>query len=143
MRKKLRTMVAMAAVATLAASGAATAAQPMSKAKPSTVAYQGVQVAIDPATGRLRAPTTAERQALSNAILRDQAARPAAGQRPRTESEALSTLKINRKGRLGMSMQVPDSQFNYLTAERNADGTISIRHEGDGESPAPQQEVTQ
>jgi hypothetical protein len=42
-----------------------------------------------------------------------------------------------------MSMQVPDSQFNYLTAERNADGTISIRHEGEGESPAPQQEVTQ
>jgi hypothetical protein len=142
MRKKLRTMVAMAAVATLAASGAATAAQPLSKAKPATVAYQGVQVAIDPATGRLRAPTAAERQALSNAILRDQA-KPAAGQRPRTESEALSTLKINRKGRLGMSMQVPDSQFNYLTAERNADGTISIRHEGEGESPAPQQEVTQ
>jgi hypothetical protein len=143
MQKNLMGAVAVAAVATLAASGAAMAAQPLSKAKPAAVAQQGVQAAIDPATGRLRAPTAAERKALANTSQSLQATRPVAGQRPRTEAEALSTLKVNRRGRIGMSMQVPDSQFNYLTAHRNADGTISIGHEGDGESRAQAQEVTQ
>ena len=138
MQKKLMGAVAVAAIATLAASGAATAAELVSKARPAAVAQQGVQAAIDPATGRLRAPTAAERQAL----VRTQATRPVAGQRPRTEAEALSTLKLNRKGRIGMSMQVPESQFNYLTAQRNADGSISIRHEGDGDHQVQPQEVT-
>jgi hypothetical protein len=138
MQKKLMGAVAVAAIATLAASDAATAGELVSKAKPAAVAQQGVQAAIDPATGRLRAPTAAERQALVST----QATRPVAGQRPRTEAEALSTLKLNRKGRIGMSMQVPESQFNYLTAQRNADGSISIRHEGDGDRQPQPQEVT-
>ena len=145
MQKKLMGAVAVAAVAALATSGAALAAPPIAKTKQSSVAYHGVQVAIDPATGRMRAPTAADRQALSEAIQRDLAKSRAtgsvAGQRPRTESEALSTLRINKKGRVGMAMQVPDNQFNYLTATRNADGSISIRHQGDSEGTAPQ-EVT-
>ena len=145
MQKKLMGAVAVAAVAALATSGAAMAAPPIAKAKQTTVAYNGVQVAIDPATGRMRAPTAADRQALSEAIQRDLAKSRAtgyvAGQRPRTEAEALSTLKVNRKGRVGMAMQVPESQFTYIPATRNPDGSGSIRHEGDSEGPAPQ-EVT-
>src|SRR5690606_31401772 len=57
MQKKLMGAVAVAAVAALATSGAAMAAPPIAKAKQTTVGYNGVQVAIDPATGRMRAPT--------------------------------------------------------------------------------------
>jgi len=143
MQKKLMGAVAVAAVAALATSGAALAATPTAKTKQGAVAQQGMQVAIDPATGRVRTPTAAERKALSDAIQRDQRTSRAtgyiAGQRPRTEGEALSTLKVNKKGRVGMAIQVPESQFNYLTATRNADGSISIRHEGEDAAP---QEVT-
>ncbi|MDN5781427.1 MAG: hypothetical protein L0H23_05290 [Luteimonas sp.] len=142
MQKKLMGAMAMAAIATLAASGAATAAQPASRAKLTTGTYQGVQVAIDPVTGRLRAPTAAERKALGKVLLAPSTG-SVAGQRPRTEAEARSTLKVKRKGRIGMSMQVPETQFNYLTAERNADGSISIHHEGDGDGAVRAQEVTQ
>lgn len=144
MQKKLMGAVAVAAVAALAA-GAATAAPPMSKmskAGQATATQAGVQVAIDPATGHVRAPTADERRALSNARLNTRSTGSVAGQRPRNESEALSTLKINRRGRLGRSLQVPESQFNYLTAQRNADGSISIRHEGDADHAAAPQEVT-
>ena len=146
MQKKLMGAVAVAAVAALAASSAAMAGPPVSKvskARQATVVQPGVQVAIDPATGRVRAPTAAERQALSDARLNTRSTGSVAGQRPRTESEALSTLKINKRGRLGRSLQVPESQFNYLTAQRNADGSISIRHEGDTDHDAAPQEVTQ
>lgn len=97
------------------------------------VVYQGVQVAIDPATGRLRAPTDAERQALSAAMLRQQAAqlRAAGIDRPQNQAEAQATLKRNPRGVVGMSMQVPENQMNYLTAERSADGSIDIHHQGD------------
>ena len=146
MQKKLMGAVALAAVATLAASSAAMAGPPaskMSKARQATVVQPGVQVAIDPATGRVRAPTAAERQALSNARATSGSTGSVAGQRPRNESEALSTLRVNRKGRIGMSVQVPENQFNYLTAERNADGSISIRHEGGDDHGVAAQEVAQ
>lgn len=146
MQKKLMGAVAVAAVATLAASSAAMAGPPaskMSKARQATVVQPGLQVAIDPVTGHVRAPTAAERQAFGNAHATSQPAGSVAGQRPRNESEALSTLRVNKRGPLGRSLQVPESQFNYLTAERNADGSISIRHEGDADHDAAPQEVTQ
>lgn len=145
MQKKLMGAVAVAAVATLAA-GAATAGPPvskMSKARQATVVQPGMQVAIDPATGHVRAPTLAERQAISNARVDSRLTGSVAGQRPRNESEALSTLRVNRRGRINMSVQLPENQFNYLTAERNADGSISIRHEGDADHGTAPQEVTQ
>jgi len=111
----------------------------------STVVFQGVQVAIDPATGHLRAPSDAERKALTQAMQQRQAAAAvmprAAGQRPRTAAEALVTLKRNAHGRVGMSMQVPDNQFEYLTAERKSDGRLAIHHQGDAQAAAV--EVTQ
>ncbi|MFC3714851.1 post-PEP-CTERM-1 domain-containing protein [Luteimonas soli] len=147
MQKKLMGAVAVAAVAALAASSAAMAGPPASKgskARQATVVQPGVQVAIDPATGRVRAPTAAERQALANTrMTSSRSTGSVAGQRPRNESEALSTLRVHRKGRINMSVQVPENQFNYLTAQRNADGSISIRHEGDADHDAAPQEVTQ
>lgn len=137
MQKKLMGAVAMAAVATLAASGAATAAKPVSKAKPTTVVYQGVQVAIDPATGRLRAPNAVERQALSRALVKGQSR----SARPADESQARATFRRDRRTGM-MSMQVPETQVSYLTAHRNADGKLEVGHEAAAKSDASATEVT-
>ncbi len=122
----------------------APAAQPPAK---STVMFQGVQVAIDPATGRLREPTDAERAALTKQMLHEQALQSvmprAAGQRPRNAAEARATLKQNKRGIIGMSMQVPENQMNYLSAERAPDGALRIHHQGDTAAPAAAREVTQ
>ncbi|GAA3934249.1 post-PEP-CTERM-1 domain-containing protein [Luteimonas lutimaris] len=137
MQKKLMGAVAVAAVATLAASGAAMAAQPVSKAKPTTVVYQGVQVAIDPATGRLRAPNAVERRALSQALVRNQAN----SVRPLDETQARATFKRNRRTGM-MSMQVPETQVSYLTAHRTDDGKIEVGHEDIAVDGAQATEVT-
>lgn len=141
------TMVCGSAMAApqLAASSRAPAAQGQSA--PSSLMFQGVQVAIDPRTGQLREPTAAERAALSKAMLHRQALEAVkprqAGERPRTEAEANTTLKRSRTGQVGMLIQLPESQMNYLTAERAADGSVRIHHQGDAAAPAASQEVSQ
>jgi hypothetical protein len=134
----------IAAPAAAAGAGAQQVRAVKSSAAKTAVVYQGVQVAIDPATGRLRAPTDAERQALSAAMLQHQEAqlRAAGIDRPLNQAEAQATLKRNARGRIGMSMQVPENQMNYLTAERRADGSIAIQHQGD-EPAAKAEAVTQ
>lgn len=133
--------------------GSACAAQQSRSAAPAkagsanrAVVFQGVQVAIDPATGRLREPTAAEREALSRAMLQKRAAdavKPlAAGERPRNAAEARATLKVRRAGRVGMSMQVPEDQLNYLEATRKADGTLDVHHRGDAKTNTGAKEVT-
>src|SRR3546814_17286407 len=102
MQKKLMRAVALAAVATLAASSAAMAGPPvsrMSKATPAPAVQPGVQAAIDPVTGRLRAPTDAERQALGDARMSRQTPGSVAGQRPRHAREALAPLRLHRMAR--------------------------------------------
>lgn len=98
-----------------------------------TVMVQGVQVAIDPVTGRLVAPTDAQRQALSAAMLTQ--ANRASQQRPMTEAEAAQTLKRSSTGRYSAVMQLPESLVSSLIAETQADGSIAIHHQGEG-SPA-------
>lgn len=144
-------LTSVAAVAVLGCGGAmasqlakAPVAQPPAE---SAVMFQGVQVAIDPATGRLREPTDAERAALTKQMLHEQALQSVmprvAGQRPRNAAEARATLKQHKRGLIGMSMQVPENQMNYLSAERAPDGSVRIHHEGDTAAPAAAQEVTQ
>lgn len=134
----------IAAPAAAAGAGGQHARAAHSSTAKTAVVYQGVQVAIDPATGRLRAPTAAERQALSAAMLRQQAAqlRAAGIDRPQNQAEAQATLKRHSRGLVGMSMQVPENQMNYLTAERSADGSIEIHHQGD-KAAAKAKAVTQ
>lgn len=97
------------------------------------VQYHGVQVAIDPATGRLRQPTEADRKALSKIIKRDRALRAtsSAMARPQTDAQARTTLRESAHGRVGAMMQVPESKMNYLMIEREADGSLSVHHKGD------------
>lgn len=139
MQKKLMGAVAVAAVAALAA-GAATAAPPMSKmskAKPTTVVYQGVQVAIDPATGHIRTPNAVERRALNQALVKNQAR----SIRPLDEAQARATFRRDRRTGM-MSMQVPETQVSHLTAHRNADGKLEIGHEGIATDEVQATEVT-
>src|SRR3546814_20676912 len=130
MQKKLMRAVALAAVATLAASSAAMAGPPvsrMSKATPAPAVQPGVQAAIDPVTGRLRAPTAAERQALGNARMTSPSTGSVADQRPRHESEALSTLRVHRTGRINKSAQVPQNKCTLHNAYRTAEERTNHR----------------
>lgn len=126
------------------------AAEPQTATQDTAVTVQGVQVAIDPATGQLVAPTAEQRAALSRAMLEQQsAAAPAArGMRrvdatPRNEAEAQQTLRTIRlqNGGQALGMEVPESLMSSLVAERRADGSLNIHHQGD--SPQAATEVTQ
>jgi hypothetical protein len=118
-----------------------------------TVTIQGVQVAIDPATGRLREPTEAERTALSMALTGQEAQsrsqQPTAGgtgfARPLTEQAALATTRKLRlrSGVEVTAMDVPESLVSSLVAEQQADGSVLIHHQGDaaGDSKGKAQEA--
>jgi hypothetical protein len=136
----------------LVVAGAATAAEQKpapSPTAPASINMQGVQVAIDPATGRLVAPTAEQRAALSRAMLEQAANAPAARARqrgpaiPRNEAEARQTLHTIRlkHGGQAVGMEVPESLMSSLVAERRADGSVSIHHQGDSQQAAT--EVTQ
>lgn len=120
----------------LVAGGAYAADQKSPQAAEKSVTVQGVQVAIDPATGRLVAPTAAQRAALSKAMLGQASTAPlqlrdAATSRPLTQADALRTLKRSSTGKYAASMQVPETLMSGLVAERQADGSIAIHHQGD------------
>jgi len=104
-----------------------------------TVTVQGVQVAIDPTTGRLVAPSDAQRQALSAAMLSkpNRLSSNAVQQRPMTEADAAKTLKRSSTGRYAAVMQLPESLSSSLVAEKRNDGSISIHHQGDSKHAMP------
>lgn len=104
-----------------------------------TVAVQGVQVAIDPASGQLVEPSDAQRQALSAAMLSQPSrlSSKSVQQRPKTEAEAARTLKRSSTGRYSAVMQLPESLSNSLVAEKQADGSIAIHHQGESAPAAP------
>lgn len=106
---------------------------------------QSQQAAVDPASGKLRAPTLEERAALSAAqksIDAKQAALLRAGgaQRPATEADALKTLRTSRRGK---AIIVPESLTSSLVAEKSADGRLHIQHQGDAPAHAAAAEATQ
>lgn len=136
------------ALATLLVAAAANAAEaPPAPSTDSSVTVQGVQVAIDPATGRLVTPTAAQRNALSHAVQRAaQTPVRAVGQPvvPRNEAEARATFRTIhlKNGRTAVGMALPENLISNLVAERRADGSLSIHHEGDS-APAAAPEVSQ
>ncbi|KAF1008174.1 MAG: hypothetical protein GAK28_01153 [Luteibacter sp.] len=119
--------------------GAAQAADQTAIAAPQTVMVQGVQVAIDPATGRLREPTAAERAALAKAFQVQQDKVSALSAQPRTAAEARSTFRtVNlANGVRAQAVRVPQELMSSVVAERNADGTVSIHHDDHGVHAAP------
>lgn len=132
------------ALAGLFVVAAAHAAEPQATAPVDTaVTVQGVQVAIDPVTGRLVAPTAAQRQALSRAMSQRAAQAPAAGALgqpavPRNEIEAHTTFRTIqlKSGHQAVGMALPENLMSSLVAERGADGSLHIHHQGDGHAAA-------
>lgn len=90
-----------------------------------TGTYNGVTVAIDPSTGRLRAPTAAELAELRANVPRANAmslARPG----PKTRAEAERTTVRHKDGHV--SMQVSEDMMSNVIATQQADGSIRIEH---------------
>lgn len=124
----------------LVAGAASAAGQEPAQSGTATVTVQGVEVAIDPATGRLVAPTAAQRAALSAAMLEQAHAQRAAGGmalRPLDEAAAARTLRRPTSGRYAAYMQVPETLVTSLVAETRPDGSVTIRHEDEPASTAP------
>lgn len=106
-----------------------------------SVTVQGVQVAIDPSTGRLVEPTAAQRAALSRSLvgnagsnnLLDASRGLNSSAAPADEAAARKTFRTFtlKNGHQAVGMALPESLMSSVVAERRADGSISIHHEGD------------
>ncbi|MGY1458586.1 MULTISPECIES: post-PEP-CTERM-1 domain-containing protein [unclassified Luteimonas] len=122
-------------LAGLSAGFAAHATEPVA-GETTTTSHAGVTVAIDPATGRLRAPTAAEQAQLrTNVSARMRTADPMsiAKPGPRTRAEAERTFRRHRDG--SFSMATSDDMMSFATATRLEDGSIVIGH-GDADGHA-------
>lgn len=104
---------------------AATAAEPAPQPE-ATGTFNGVTVAIDPATGRLRAPTAAELAALRKAAPRGADRMSIAKPGPKTRAEAERTTRRHKDGHV--SMQVSEDMMSHVVATQQADGSIVIQH---------------
>ena len=89
--------------------------------------FNGVKVAIDPATGRLRQPTPDEIQALRANVKQMPAARAKA--MPATRADAQRTIRKMADG--SVMAQVSEDMMLGVEATRQADGTVKITHAGD------------
>ena len=124
---------------------AAYAAEPPATDDTATGYFAGVKVAIDPATGRLRAPTAEEIRQLRTAAATTPAAAPTArGKRaPRNEAEARQTVRRHATGS-GVMAEVPEDRMSALVATQTADGRIVLEHrpfDAAGVPVQPQPEV--
>lgn len=142
MRRKFMVQAVGLALSGLLMAGAAYAADQKSpQVAEKSVTVQGVQVAIDPSTGRLVAPDATQRAALSRALLMRPAASSTLSSRlgrgdsaaPADEAAARKTFHTFRlkNGHQAVGMAVPESLMSSLVAERKPDGSLSIHHEGD------------
>lgn len=103
-----------------------------------TSSEPGSKTGIDRDTGRLRATTVAEDQALARDAARLQQAQRASGApgvgalvRPATEAEAQSTQRQHADG--SVSMMVPESLDSEVLVHRDANGQLVVSHAGDEE----------
>jgi len=120
-----------------ATSVAFAAEAPQSQA--ASVEINGVKVAIDPATGRLRPLTQQERRDLAKALgAQRRTAEPAgAGKKgfvlPRTQAESEAQQRKLPNG--GVAQQVSSGEMSELVATQQADGSLRIGHaDADGDS---------
>lgn len=125
MRYSVLTLVAGCACAL----GASAADQP---GAPDATPSAAMRVAVDRETGRFRAPTAEELQALQaqdRALARARASGrkgPAQPQLPKTAAEAEATTVFHADG--SVSMSVPEELMSELVAEVRPGGAIAIAH---------------
>jgi hypothetical protein len=119
--------------------GVASAAETPQTAAPQTVTVQGVQVAIDPSTGRLREPTAAERAALSKAFQIRSAKAASLNAQPRTAAEATSTFRTVSLGHgvRAKAVRLPQELMSSVVAERMPDGSLAVHHDDHGIQASP------
>jgi hypothetical protein len=121
--------------------GAAQAAdKPSPQTTPQVRAVQaGQQVAIDPVTGAIRAPTDAERAAYSKAFQARQNRVTSLSTQPRTNADAVKTTRkvTLQGGAKATGMRLPQERMSSVVATRAADGSISIHHDDHGAAIAP------
>jgi hypothetical protein len=121
--------------------GAAQAADtPSTQATPKVRAVQaGQQVAIDPVTGAIRAPTDAERAAYSKAFQARQNRVSSLSTQPRTNADARTTIRkvTLHSGAKATGIRLPQERMSSVVATRAADGSISIHHDDHGAQVAP------
>lgn len=141
MHNKIMIQAIGLALSGLLVAGTAYAAdQKAPQAAEKSVTVQGVQVAIDPATGHLVAPTAAQRAALSRMLIERPAASRTLGARaglasaaaPADEAAARKTFHTFRlkNGHAAVGMALPESLMSSVVAERRTDGSLNIHHEG-------------
>lgn len=95
-----------------------------------TVEYNGMKVGIDKKTGKLR-PLTAEESQQLDAILTQQRASGMvrkSGVTPAPANEAAAVATTRRTASGAMAMKLPQSQMEYITAKRDANGNIVLQH---------------
>ncbi|MGH8033100.1 MAG: post-PEP-CTERM-1 domain-containing protein [Luteimonas sp.] len=126
-------------LASLTLVGAAHAGELAAQSADETPVYfNGVKVAIDPATGKLRQPTAAEIQALRAVIAPD--SRSMSIGKPMPQSQAASNATYRKLKNGGVMVQLPESSMTSLVAVRQADGTLRIS-DGDSDGRAITQEA--
>jgi hypothetical protein len=131
----------------LATAAFAVEKKPVPSAQPEAVSGGAMQVAFfDPITGQLRAPTPEEAAAFAKSVQvnrQRQALLPSTSGRPRTEQEALKTLrKVRIKGIQLELMDAAESEMSNVVGKRDAAGRLVAAHPGDAPS-ASAAEVTQ
>ncbi len=100
----------------------------------STGTFNGVTVAIDPSTGRLRQPTAAELAELRARMPR--ATTSSMRQyTPKTRAEAERTMRRHKDGHV--SMLVSEDMMSNLVATQQEDGSLRIQHVGADGHVAP------
>lgn len=120
-----RLMIPMVLLGGLTLCGAALAAD--SATGLTQVTYQGVKIAIDPVTGKMRAPTAAESRALSMKLT------GGLGFKAVTRQQAVHTQHRIVGG--GTSMKLPAENMLSVTATRQADGTVKVNEAKTQELP--------
>ena len=95
-----------------------------------TVEYNGMKVGIDKKTGKLR-PLTAEESQQLDIILTQQRAsgmvrKSGVVPAPANEADAVATTRRTSSG--AMAMKLPQSQMEYITTKRDANGNIVLQH---------------
>ncbi|MEJ7808759.1 MAG: hypothetical protein WKG03_22915 [Telluria sp.] len=122
-------MTPLLLVSSLALASTAFAAEPAQEVD-TTLYYNGVKVAIDPVTGRLRQPTAAESAALKVSVATMPTQKSRGGKAmPKTRAEANRTVRKMRDGSVMMS--VSEDMMSAVVATKQADGTIRVQHEGE------------
>jgi hypothetical protein len=96
-----------------------------------TAEFNGMKVAVDKKTGKLRPLTPAESRELDEMLTQQgrSSARRGLPAPPATEAAAIATARSLPMG--GTAMKLPESQMEYLTATRDADGNLVLSHSSD------------